>query len=86
MCEDADEFNQEDHEFTKEEFGDFLDACRSKSAILQRTEVDQDKVFEALCTGDKETISFEDFMGWYQWDYIMKQDQRLWVTTILFSI
>jgi len=76
--QDADEFNQEDHEFTKEEFGDFLDACRSKSAILQRTEVDQDKVFEALCTGDKETISFEDFMGWYQWDYIMKQDQRLW--------
>jgi len=72
------------NEFQPEEFASFLldyklSGSEGSEMIMGGiSEEDLEQIFEAIDTDHSGSINLAEFLEWFKYDYIMKQDQRLW--------
>jgi len=45
---------------------------------VNKTEKEVKAIFDGLCMEGKETIGIAEILSWFEYDYIMSQDERLW--------
>jgi len=58
------------------DFNEFQDLMEKASITIQTHQAKQ--IFDGLLQEDKTSISVRDLLEWFEYDFIMSQDERLW--------